>query len=248
MFKAVYMRTLLPAKVRNVVRYADFFVNQSGDSTKTLGWLGWPGERIIPFGYYLPPIEGARLITRRSNRPFEILCTGVMSKYRGADVLMRALVLLKKWGVPYHATFTQGGELLESLKQMAVANGLPVDFPGLLSLKDLVLAYELCSVFVGPGIDEPWGMRVNDALQCGAPIVISTGMGAVRLVGRYGCGCTFTRNDHVDLANKLKLLAIDDEYYQKCVQNAVVAADEITPHRMAHKLMDEIRSRAKGWN
>ena len=160
---------------------------------------------------------------------------------------MKALVLLKKWNIPFHATFTQKGVLLNQLKLMAKENGLPVDFPGLIPLDDLIKAYETCSVFVAPGPDEPWAMRVNDALQCGAPLVISTGTGAAQLVGRYGCGCTFARNDYVELANKLRLFATDDKYYEQCAQYAVTAANEISSQKMAHRLMNEIRSRVKGW-
>lgn len=246
--KAIHMRTLLPLKIRNVVRCADFIVNLSGDSSKTLKLVGWADEKIIPFGYFLPPIEGSRVVVRRTNHPLEILYTGVMSRYRGADVLMRALILLKEWGVPFQATFTQQGELLAWLKKMTIAHDLPVDFPGLVPLGDLIKAYETCSVFVGPGPDEPWAMRVNDAVQCGAPLVISSGTGASKLVDRYGCGCVFARNDYVELANKLKLLAEDEGYYRRCVQSAAKTASEIGPKKMARKLIDEIRSRVKGWD
>ena len=246
--KMVYMRMALPIKVKKVVHCADFIANMSGDCSKTLKWLGWADEKIIPFGYFPPPLEKSELILRQSNRPFRILYTGIMSRYRGADVLMRALVLLKMWGINFCATFTQRGPLLEDLKRMAVKYGLPVDFPGLVPLSELVRLYETCSVFVGPGPDEPWAMRLNDAVQCGAPIVVSSGTGAKQIVNRYACGCTFERNDHVDLANKLKRLASDEKYYQWCAHNAIEAAPEITPKKMARRLIEEVRSRVQGWH
>ncbi len=245
--KWAYMKWVLPLTVKSAVRTADFFVNLSGDATCWVRNNGWEAEKIIPFGYYPPGIEGTKPLLRTGNKPFHILATGKMTRYRGADILIQALVLLKRWGVPFKATITQKGELFHWLEHQVAKYALPVELAGFVEIERLRQLYETASVFVGAGRDEPWGMRLNDALQCGMPLVVSRGMGGVQLVDRYHCGASFEREDYVDLANKLRMMALDEEYYRLCAANAYSAATRISPDAMASELIDEIEARFKGW-
>lgn len=245
--KAAYLKWILPLTVARAVNAADFFVNLSGDATKWVRNNGWADEKVIQFGYYPPAIEGTRPVQKTTNKPFHILATGKLSTYRGADVLIKALVLLKRWCVPFRATITQKGELLPLLERYVAQYDLPVDLAGFVDIDKLKNLYANASVFVGAGRDEPWGMRLNDALQCGLPLVVSRGMGGVQLVDRYHCGATFEREDYVDLANKLRNLALDEIYYTRCAANAYEAATIITPETMAGKLLNEIDARFPGW-
>lgn len=245
--KAAYLKWILPMTIRRAVRSADFFVNLSGDVTCWVRNNGWVDDKIIPFGYYPPAIEGTKPVLRTSNKPFHILATGKLEPYRGADILIKALVMLKHWDVPFKATITQKGGLLPLLEQYVVKYNLPVELAGFVEIERLKQLYASASVFVGAGRDEPWGMRLNDVLQCGMPLVVSRGMGGVQLVDRYHCGASFEREDHVDLANKLRLMALDYDYYRICAANAYSAAKHISPDVMAGKLINEIDSRFKGW-
>ena len=245
--KNEYLRWILPLTVKKTVMQADFFVNLSGDATRWVRNNGWADEKVIPFGYYPPAIEGTKPVLRTVNKPFHILATGKLTAYRGTDVLIKALVLLKKWGVPFSATITQKGELLPLLERYVAKHNLPVELAGFVEIDRLKYLYANASVFDGAGRDEPWGMRLNDVLQCGMPLVVSRGMGGVQLVDYYHCGMSFERGDYVDLANKLRTLALDEEYYKRCAANAYEAAMSITPTKMAKKLIGEIDSRFKGW-
>ena len=235
--KQVYMRLGLPLVARPIVKAADLFINDSGDDFAPALKLGWRKDKIVPFGYFSPPIPGSRLVPRESNRQFHILATGVMSNYRGADVLVEALRLLKIRGVDYRATITQKGELWSALKDKARACGLPIDFPGFVEMPELIRMYETCSVYVGAGREEPWGMRLNDALQCGAPLVVSRGMGGVQLVDRYGCGLDFPAGDSERLADALEKMAKDAGLYNRLSEKAVLAAREISPRSKARELI-----------
>ena len=239
--KMLYVEMVLPVIARRVVSAADLFINYSGDDLTAAIRLGWKRNRIVPFGYFSPPIPGAKLVHRKSNQPFEILATGVLSKYRGADVLLEALRLLKMRGVDYHATITQKGHLLNVLKAKAKAFNLPVDFPGFMEMQDLIRLYESCSVYVGAGREEPWGMRLNDALQCGAPLVVSRGMGGVQLVDRYRCGLYCRAGDAVSLADALERLATDSALYRKIANSAVLAAEKIAPVEKAKELIGMLK-------
>lgn len=235
--KAVYMRFGLPIVAHQVVKSADLFINDSGDDASAAIRIGWKKDRIVPFGYFSPPIPGSMLIHREAKQPFRILATGVMAKYRGADVLVEALRLLKIRGVDYRATITQKGELLNALRSKASEFNLPIDFPGFVEMPDLIRLYETCSVYVGAGREEPWGMRLNDALQCGAPLVVSRGMGGVQLVDRYQCGLDFPAGDAVHLADVLERMATDLGLYRQIADNAMSAAQMIAPAEKAKELI-----------
>jgi len=247
MAKEVYFRTKLPWMLRKAVAGADFFINYSGTDDRTVRMVGWPAEKIIPFGYFPPPLVGTKLVPRTTNKPFEILITGEMTWHRGSDVALEALSILKRKGIAYHATFTQKGPMLEGLKAEAERQRLPVDFVGFLPLADLHKAYETCSVYVGAGRHEPWGMRLNDALNCGAPLAVSRGMGGVKMIDDYGCGLSFRNEDAADLAEQLERLATNEALYVQCAANVVRAAEACSPERQAVVLKKQIEERFPQW-
>ena len=245
--KEVYCKTILPAKVSGIVKASEFFANYSGNDDGNAERIGWARDKIIPFGYFPPPIPAAKCTMRKPDSSFEILATGSLTWHRGSDVIVRALKELKERGVKYHAVITQTGPLLKHLRRFASQHELPIDFPGFVQMEDLKRAYETCSVYVGAGRYEPWGMRLNDALNCGSPLVVSRGMGGVKMVDDYGCGLAFTNEDHIDLANQLQRLATDKALYQKCAYRAVDAASACSPANKAFELIEIIKQRFPQW-
>lgn len=238
--KEIYLRFVLRWKVRRVVNAAEKFICFSGDAFKLSALAGWPKKKVVPFGYFPPPIERSKCVKRTSNEPFVILTTGILSKYRGADVLVKALKLLKDRGVNYRAIITQEGELLPTLKKLAAEFNLPIEFPGFLPMDELIRLYESCSVYVGSGKSEPWGMRLNDALNCGAPLVISRGMGGVKLVDDYKCGLYYSNNNAKDLADQFQRLAEDRDLFISVANRAYQVQEKISPESKTQELLDVI--------
>ena len=140
-----------------------------------------------------------------------MLHTGVEAKYRGVDVLKRAAMSLKRRGVELEVKFTGG----------------KVDAAELLGL------YEWADVVVACGLCEPWGMRVNDVLLEGVPVVVSDGMGAAMLCDEFGCGCVVPKGDTNALASVLERCANDREFLAHLRSGAMKAAAEIVPEKRA---------------
>jgi glycosyltransferase involved in cell wall biosynthesis len=105
----------------------------------------------------------------------------------------------------------------------------------------LIKLYETCDVYVGSGRAEPWGMRLNDALNCGAPLVVSTGMGGVKIVRDFGCGLVFNNGDANDLALKLQSLIKDEGVYNRCARNVSHAINHCSPEFNAKYLISIVR-------
>ena len=245
--KECYLRFFLRNRLRDATANADFFVNYSGCDDQYLRSIGWASDKVIPFGYFPPPIPGSEFSERNVNRKFTILSSGVMTWHRGVDVLVEALRLLTRRGVPYHATITQNGPLFDAVKNKAIKYSLPIDFPGFVPMERLIELDSTCSVSVGAGRHEPWGMRLNDALNCGAPLVVSRGMGGVKLVDDYGCGAAFTGGSSRQLADELQRMILDKAYYDKVLEKTKEAVAAIRPEFQAKRLVGMIERVVPNW-
>ena len=230
--KTCYLKFVLPHKIKDIVNHAHFIINYSGDKSEELEKIGWQKEKIIPCGYYSPALEESYRVHRNKDnwQDFTILLSGIHQWHRSPMVLLRALSELHNRGNKFVCNITQEGPLLDKMKSYVLENKIPnVNFLGFLPMPDLIHLYETCSVYVGAGNYEPWGMRLNDALQCGAPLIINEGMGGCKLVKDYNCGLIFERNDSTALANALEKMIKNYNVYQSMADNAYIAADKIKP-------------------
>ncbi|MBR1712232.1 MAG: glycosyltransferase [Alloprevotella sp.] len=247
--KKFYIRFVLPHRVQEVVRDADFIINLSGDADG-LFKLGWAPRKVIPCGYYPPRLLGSRAEKRTVVHweDFVILLTGQHTWHRDPLMLLKALVELEKKGMKYRCMITQSGPLTAKMQRFAEKNQLRgVSFTGFLPMADVVRLYETCSVFVGTGRDEPWGMRLNDALGCAAPLLVSEGMGGYRLAKEYGCGFTFPRRDYHELARCLERMITDRALYLSVAEHAFSASQKIDPYIKSNEVAHSIKERFPIW-
>lgn len=237
-FKALYLKSFLPVKLKNIISNADFILNASGYYEKELLNLGWNPAQIISCGYYPPRIPGSKLIERTEDNwhDFTILLSGLHQWHRSPWILLEALGILKKKGIIPKCYITQSGPYLGKMQSYVKKYQLSnVEFLGFVDLHKLTRLYETCSVYIGCGNYEPWGMRLNDSLLCGAPLIVNRGMGGVKMVDEYHCGLSFDRGDYMGLANAIEKLMIDKILYLQIAKAAVNAAEEIRPEKIAVK-------------
>ena len=248
--KHLYIKVVLPRKVKQATIDADFIINLSGGENWRMEMVGWDSSKIIPCGYYSPAIVGSHLVkrTEKNWEDFTILLSGVHQWHRSPLLLLRALHELDKRGIRYKCNITQKGQLLEKMKKFITKNNMEnVHLLGFLPMDELIANYENCSVYVGAGNNEPWGMRLNDALLCGAPLIVNRGMGGFKLVDDYGCGLTFSRNDYKELANALERLIKDKQLYMRLADAAFVAASKVEPTTKAKEIANVIIERFPEW-
>ena len=244
LFKALYLRCFLPVKLKKIIVNTDFILNASGYYKRELLNLGWKPAQIISCGYYPPRIPGSKLMERTENnwRDFTILLSGLHQWHRSPWILLRALDMLKKKGIVPKCYITQSGPYLGKMKDYAKKHQLSnVEFLGFVDISKLIHLYETCSVYVGCGNYEPWGMRLNDCLLCGAPLIVNRGMGGVKMVDEYDCGLSFNRGDYFGLANAIERLMTDETLYLQIAKNAINAAEEIKPEKAAEKYANQIK-------
>jgi hypothetical protein len=219
--KRVYYRFVLPWRVRGCVKAADVFLNASGASgIGRLRRLGWAREKIVPFGYASALTGEFRVKSFELGvgESLRILHTGVEEAYRGVETLENAVVMLKKRGVQVELRHTGGKVSEEEMQEL----------------------YGWADVFVGCGLCEPWGMRVNDAIHAGLPIVVSSGMGSKWLVEQFGCGAVFKRGDSKELADILERIANDSDYRKRLLSGVLATHEAWTPEARAKVWLDEV--------
>lgn len=210
--KRFYYAMILPMRVRRVVEAADLFISASGNmGMERLVRLGWKREAIVQFGYASGKLGELGSGKWEAGSGLRVLHTGVEAKYRGVDVLKRAAASLKRRGVDVEVKFTGGKVDAAQLPRL----------------------YEWADVVVACGLCEPWGMRVNDVLLEGIPVVVSDGMGAAMLCDEFGCGCVVPKGDANALAAVLERCARDRGFLTHLRSGAKRAAAEIAPEKRA---------------
>lgn len=245
--KAAYLRAVLPARVREFVRHAEFIVNYSGDGNRGLSRLGWTLESIEPFGYFPPPLPGSKSRDRADHpsASFSFLMTGIHSWHRDPLTFVRALRVLRDrvGGYRFHGVICGDGPLTKEVATFVSDNQLAVEFRGFISLPQLIHEYETANAFVATGCAEPWGIRVNDAMQCGCPALVSDGMGASKLVKETGFGGIFRSRDPEALAEEMAKLVRERDKYRALLARAQPTLNWLRPETRGRSLANRIAER-----
>ena len=214
--KRLYYRFVLPWKLRAAVRAADLFISASGEmGIDRVVRLGWPREKIVPFGYASP-----RLGKREEERGKREEGGEIRALHLGGEAAYRGV------GIAEEAAKIAGVELVKT--------------GGKMSEEELVAEIRRADVVVGCGYCEPWGMRINDSLLEGTPVVVSDGMGAAAVCDWYGCGCVVPKGDVSALARVLKRCKDEPEFLAKLRSGAQVAARELLPESRAKVWLDAV--------
>ena len=110
-----------------------------------------------------------------------------------------------------HLTIVGSGELEAALKAFANPN---IAFKGFIDNNELGDIYQSHDVFILPSKSETWGLVVEEAIYWGLPVIVSDRVGAAKdMVETLETGLIFRFDDHIDFADKLKLMSANYEHY-----------------------------------
>jgi len=166
-----------------------------------------------------------------------ILYVGRFLEFKRVDLLLDALAKMKQgdwtclligWGPE--------GDTLRARCEQADLKG-KVHFLDYLPPEQLAPYYALARAFVLPSRWEPWGLVVNEAMACGAPVVVSQGAGCARdLIEEERTGFSYPWDDTDRLAEILDRLMRDDTLYEALSRNGREQIRRFTPERYAGNL------------
>ena len=144
--------------------------------------IGFPKEKIVPFGYFLdvPPLATA------SNQPSDgvvrFVSAGQLIHRKGIDLLLRACGELPATGWRLDC-YGDGPERMR-LEQLVRSLGLAdrVAFHGVISSDGVRAALAQADCALLPSRFDGWGMLVNESLAVGTPVICTASCGAAVLV------------------------------------------------------------------
>lgn len=240
--KSLYMRCVLPFKVRPYAKQSLGIICLSGKrdfELQQLAQLGFPRERIFPFGYWTK--SRSHKIKSLSSEHVSFLCPGVLEKYKGVDILLHAVADLKKINpkASFSVNITGRGTQELALRKLAAQLGITdkVIFHGALPEDDFRKLISYTDVLIAPGRFEPWGIRINEAIQRGEAVICSDGLGAAYLVSEFEGGIVFPSGDVKALVNAMIEL-LNNEKLAIAKQNNILHAEEISPAQKARQLYE----------
>ncbi len=246
--KNAYIRLLLPRHTRSIASKSLGVMCLSGNSQrdfKQFQRLGFKPDDIYPYGYFTD--EGKEVhYVKSADGLIHLLCPGLLEHYKGVDVLIKAFKKLSDQGIDnFICHITGKGQMETRLKTMTQRQGLSnlVRFEGVLTAAEYGKLIPQIDILVAPGRVEPWGIRINEAIQRGQAVVISDGLGAASLIKDSNGGAIFPSGDSNALAECLIPLLKNPEYLAAAKQNNLEYKNAISCDRQAvilHKHISEI--------
>ena len=136
-------------------------------------------------------------------------------RYKGLEVLLAALKILKQEMPDVLLIVGGGGYLVDFYMRMADSLGLKdnVKFAGFISAKHLLDYYNGCKLFVLPSTDprrEGFGIVPLEAMACQRPVITTDIMGMAEDIKKSGAGMVVGCNDKDALASSMLCILRDD--------------------------------------
>lgn len=212
LIKDVYINKYLPLKTRLFAKKTLLVFCLSGKKKKDLKmleYLGYDSGKIVPFGYYTVDHDNYEIAikTKSENSLMSIICPGVLEAYKGVDVLINALnILVSKGYANFRCHITGLGEQYNRLVTLMKKYNLEkhICFEGILDERKFSDLSSKIDILVAPGYSEPWGIRINEAIQRGQVVICSDGLGASDLILDSGGGVVFPSGNIKELANSIQ--------------------------------------------
>jgi len=135
-------------------------------------------------------------IIPKISRTKELVFLGRLVSEKGVELLLEALVELRKWGLKPRLTIVGNGSEYLNLRQKTKSLELnkQVNFMGAKVGKELVQILNEHKIMVVPSLyNEPFGVVALEGIACGCIVVGSEGGGLKDAIG--SCGVTFPNGD-----------------------------------------------------
>ncbi|MCX7779099.1 MAG: glycosyltransferase family 4 protein [Patescibacteria group bacterium] len=139
--------------------------------------------------------------------------------FKGLEVLLKAVVDLRSMSLDLRLLIVGEGNLRlkyeKEVEKLKIKD--KVIFAGQVSREDLPTYYNLADLFVLPSINrnESFGLVLLEAMACAKPCLASDLPGVRTVVSNYKTGLLFKTGHSDDLAEKMKILLLNDDLAKK---------------------------------
>jgi len=134
-------------------------------------------------------LRGARAASRRAGRYLRLLFAGRLLEWKGIDIALHAVKLLRQWDLDVHLTIVGDGPARLVLTRLGQELGLSevVEWVGCVPQREVEDYYRTADVFVFPSLRDSGGMAVLEAMAHGLPVVC-TEIGGPGVIVNWRCG------------------------------------------------------------
>lgn len=247
LLKYIYIKTVLVIRGFRRSRNAAFVCSLSGEALNArnnLESMGFNSTRIYRFGYFSEYEVSNRHLPKKLEVPLLLLCVGYLTENKGQMQLVEALAILRKRvSLPIKCIITGYGPMGPKLLKYIEKNHLSelVTLTGTVDESVLRDFYNRADIFVAPAYEEPWGIRINEAIQAGVPIVMSDRIGACELLTASGGGILFKSGDILSLVESIQFLIENPNKIYQMQNNQLQYRDRINPRVAADYLFHIIQ-------
>jgi glycosyltransferase involved in cell wall biosynthesis len=166
--------------------------------------IGFPEEKIVPFGYFLdvPPLAAAAS-SRPSDGIVRFVSAGQLIHRKGIDLLLRACGDLPTtgWRLDCYGDGPERPRLEQVIRSLGLSDR--VAFHGVVSSQDVRERLAKADVAVLPSRFDGWGTLVNESLAAGTPVICTAACGAAGLVSSARLGSVVQANSAAALSAAL---------------------------------------------
>jgi phosphatidylinositol alpha-1,6-mannosyltransferase len=230
-----------------IVRRADASVAISSHTREQAAALGAPAAKLHTI---LPGVEAtseppARSLQKQGHAPTVITVARLEDRYKGFDVMLRAVPLIRARVPDARWVVVGDGSLLPELEATAAAFGVAdyVSFEGALGDEARDGWLDRADVFAMPSRlmpdgsgGEGFGIVYLEAAMHGLPSVAGDAGGSVDAVIDGDTGVTVDAADHVAVADAIADLLLDTERRRRLGEAARVRAELLSWTRMAEEV------------
>lgn len=177
-----------------------------------------------------------------------LLTVGALKPRKGADIVIKALGLLKDKLPDLHYKTVSNltdKSFYRQLKSLAKELGVEqrIDFLGRISNDELVKLYNECSIFVLAARDiegafEGFPMVFYEAMACGAPVISTKGFGSEYAIENGVNGYVIEPDNPEELASIVLKILSDKNLHNKLKQGALQEAQKHTWDKIALQLIN----------
>jgi glycogen(starch) synthase len=171
-------------------------------------------------------------------RDRELLFLGRLVSDKGIDLILKALVELRRRGLAPRLTIIGSGPSLDSLRSMAeefqVAH--QVEFVGPQKGEELARSVNAHQIMLVPSYwSEPFGLVALEGIACGCAVIVSHNGGLPEAVGP--CGITFEPGNSMALADAIEKGLIQPHFREDLQKHAQAHLAPFAPSEVAGRYL-----------
>jgi len=208
--------------------------------------VGFPKEKIVPFGYFLdmPPLaqsDSNSPAARATDGVVQFVSAGQLIHRKGIDLLVKACSVLPAtgWRLDIYGDGPERQALEQVVRELKLSDRIV--FRGTIPSDHVrtVLAETDCAVL--PSRFDGWGMLVNESLAVGTPVICTAACGAAAIVTEEQSGCVVSAGQVAPLTAALAAAMVNGRVQQHTrVAINATAARRSSADQAARRFMEAV--------